>query len=514
MTRPRGQHIKGRARSQPTHPITGRRMNLTGATLAELETRSRRLQDVRDGLKFGDITVREAQGRLRGAVGLNLRLDALWARYMRGVPAASATIGASLWRRMVAPELGELTVWELTETTMRAWRADLERVRRSGGAKGYAPKTIRLVFDFLRGALGLAIRDGILSEYPWGTFTVPNPPRPQRERESLRDPAELVALLTAARALDAARGHELAGRFPRIVFLGLTGLRQAEAAGLSWADVDLERDPPVLRVRVQAGKSWPLRDGGLVPSRPPKGGRAREQILHPSVVGVLRLWRGELRAAGRYAEAGPVFPRPGSGAWRTSGRILGADSFRECVAAAGLPNVGAWVVHSLRHSFARLELIGHGGDLRSVADRTGHRDLSVLEGYLRKPSRLAGGSRIPELPPSLSAVRALEAPVCNGSLESSGPLELPPLELPDPPEAKWPDLARAWIAGGRRLVRPAAVTAALEATYQRGYARARARGATKEDAQAAGGRARRAASGAWGKSLAAAERAISAPDKK
>lgn len=507
MARPRGQYIKGRARSQPVDPITGRRMNLTGATIAELESRSRRLQDVRDGLKFGDITIREAQGRLRPTVGLNLRLADLWTRYMRGVPASSERIGSSLWRRMVAPALGELTVWELTETKMREWKTDLERVRRSGGGRGYAPKTIRLVYDFLRGALALAIRDGALSEYPWGAFSVPNPPRPQRERESLRDPAELVALLTAARAFDLERGHELAGRFPVIVFLGLTGLRQAEAAGLAWSDVDLERDPPTLRVRVQAGKNWPRFDGGRVPSKPPKGKRTRDQILHPNVASVLRLWRKELQAARRYSEAGPVFPRPGGGEYRTSGRVIACEAFRACVTRAGLPNPAAWVVHSLRHSFARLELVGHGGDLRSVAARTGHSDLTVLEGYLRKPSRLAGGSRIPELPPALSPVLALEAPAVVGlELSRAAGLEdaAPAAPVEDP--GKWPELARAWIAGGRRLIRPAAVTAQIEATYGRAYARERQRGATKEAAREAGRRARRGALGAWGKILAAVER--------
>ena len=394
MKRSRGQSLGGRYRSQPRDPLTGRRLNIAGRTLSEIENRLARVDHVRDGLRYGDISAIEAQGKLRPAVGMKLAVAELVERFIRGVPEQSEKPARSAWKNLLEPWFGEALVWDLTAGKMRAWKTDLERARRPRGKKGYAPKYIAYSWEVLKGSVRLAVKDGLLSELPWGEFYVRTPKRPQKEREVARDPVEMLKILAVARQWDEDEGRS-AGRFVLLVVLFLSGMRQAEAAGLSWSDVDFDRG--LLLIRRQARRGW-RRAGLEKPDQKPKGGPA-PHVLHPDVERALRYQRHALEAAGRFRLDGPVFPRPGTSLFRTAGIVMTPRAFREIVRRAGLPNVDDWTVHSTRHSFSRLELLGHGGDLTTVAGRTRHADLEVLQGYFPAKTRARlGGLEDPRAP--------------------------------------------------------------------------------------------------------------------
>ncbi len=435
---------------------------------------------------------------------MRLEVRALVERFIRGVPPGSERPARGAWRNLLEPWFGTSVVWDLTAATLRAWKTDLERTRRPNGRRGYAPKYMRYAWDLLKGSVRLAMADGLLSELPWGDFYVPNPKRPQKERETARDPGEMLRLLMAARQWDESEGRKTAFRFPILLVLMLTGLRQAEAAGLDWTDADFERG--VLHVRRQAVRGWPRLEGGDRPQARPKGGKHREQTMHPDVERALRYQRHVLQTLGFYREDGPVFPRPGTPRWRTSGRVMAPAAFRSIVRRAGLPNVDAWVVHSTRHSFSRLELIGHGGDLTSVSRRTGHMDLETLQGYLQKPARDVGGSKIPELPPGLG-VPAIEAPGAEIVPYASPEPDAPPEKLLPYAEENWTELARAWVSRGEPVRRPAAVTRKIKAAYSRAYNEGlRATSGDKARAREQAFLAKRGALGAWAKAVSLARK--------
>ncbi len=522
-----GQKRGGRFFAQPVDPVTGRRMSVTAGSQAELDSRLRRIRDVKDGLRFSDITIREAAGKLRPAVGVKLTVDDVWERYLPGVPEASTDIAGTAWKQLLAPQLAGLSIYDLTETRMRNWRRWCERAR-TRRRTGYAPRTIRGAYQFLRAAVALAMRDGLLSEWPWGGFTVPNPKDPETERDSLRDFGELVRLLEAAAEYDEKRkGRAGDGCRLPILFLSLTGLRQAEAAGLAWTDLELERSPPLLHVRRQAKASWRRRPGaGDRPEKTPKTGK-RDQVLHADVARELLAHRQHLIREGRFDPQGPVFPPPRSKAFRTSGILLMPSTLRRVVVLAGFPESGdVWVTHSLRHSQARLELLATGGDITAVKSRTGHKDTNVLIGYLRKMARTDGGSRLPELPahvgPRALVVGAplLEAPAALRANLNLDAYRGPPRALGSRKgkavvrgAVNWADLAAAWVTDerGEAAPLPEQVRAEIRATYQKAYQITRKREGSKEDARAAGKRAARASRGAWGKVVAAARSKLPAP---
>lgn len=548
--RSKGQKTGGRFRYQFVDPVTGRRRSVYAKTQAALDLKMRKVQEARDGIRHGLMTVNEVAMTLRPALGIGLRVRDVWARYQPGVRECSSTSAGQVWRHMIEPYLGNKLAAELDESVMREWVTTLERTRRGRGGTTYAPKTVRLAFVYLASAIRQAVRarPPLLHEVPWGEWKPNIGNEPRYEREGAASVEELQALFQAAKDEDFARWDRkrYSAEFFTVVTLGLSAMRQAEAAGLGWDCLKIDDDKPRVHIRYQATRHWQSRNPGA--DRPmliPKGKRARWQLLHPSVVVVLQMQREQLKKFGWYREDGPVFPGV-EGRWRESGQVIRPQSFRRLVATAGLPNVKAWSPHSLRHSCASLEAIASGGDIRWVMSRTGHRDIQQLETYIHRMGRGLTGSKIPELPLAMMGGMSRDI-VANGATisEVTKPRELgtgaglsqvvpkptalgpeamtvsdsftrQAIELPweakrrrqralEDREKTFPELAAEWVAmGSGPGTRPKAVTEAIGAAYRRGYQRARYDGVGKDEAKMVGRRARRASLGAWGKALVAA----------
>lgn len=479
-----------------------------------------RVGQIREDLAFGDVDQRQAQMRMAPAAGVRVTVRDVWERYVRGIPKRSAPHAERDWRKRLGPWFDGLLAFELDEATMRRWRVELEKI--------YSPKTIRDTWDRIQAAMRLAADDGVIARVPWGRYKVPAVHGPQQPRDALRNFEELIAFLDAARALDvdaAARGH-LGDRLVICSVLALTGLRQAEAAGLAWRALELDATPHMLHVRYQAPRGWPRLTTSPWPDLPPKT-KPLSQLLHPSAVAALRAQRTKLERLGWYHDKGPVFPNPRTGAWRTAGRVIRPESVRQIVARAGFKNPEAWVPHCLRHSFATLELVAHGGDLKAVQARTGHADVAVLEGYLHQAGRGIAPSRLPELPLAVQSPAPLEPPPLNDVALRSGEVsaftagferakqvqalrDLPALKRRDArklAERPFAELAGEWILAGRPGARPAPVGDAAQRAYTRAYQREKYAGNGPEAARSAGRRARKATLAAWAKALLATERA-------
>jgi integrase len=146
--------------------------------------------------------------------------------------------------------------------------------------------------------------------------------------------------------------------------IALRGLRRGEAAGLRWADVDLDhRQITIAQQLTMCGRT-------LVVS-PPKSAASRRTIaLDRRTVEVLRAHgrrRHAMRiaAGSRWTETGYVFTRP-------NGLPLQPDyltqRFHLLVERHGLPPVR---LHDLRHGAASLAHSA-GADLKTVQDQLGH----------------------------------------------------------------------------------------------------------------------------------------------
>jgi hypothetical protein len=312
-----------------------------------------------------------------------------------------------------------------------------------------------------------------------------------------------------------------------LIFMGLCGLRQAEAAGLGWDHVSIDEpvdeglrvNPPndLLVVEWQAARGWQSRHADR-PRDIPKDG-ARRLRLHPVVRKLLRDQRVELVRRGWYRGDGPVWPGL-AGRWLETGRVLSPERIKKWARLAGLPNWEKWCGHSLRHTAIMLEIVACNGDLISVMQRSGHSDLRIVRGYMHS----MGG----QLPPSRIELSAGDAeammPALDGdSVDGMRLLEAPPLDLPDESilraeaeqhrtETKRAKHAatydtleavyRRWVAAGKPGDRPIEITERARRHYMKGYNQAKREGRSKAKCAAEGKLERGQFLGAWGRACA------------
>lgn len=512
-------------RYQYIDPLTRQRCSVTRPSRAELEQFKQRLKVLRDDIAAGRVSPASARRELSPLTGEDT-IAQLWASYERGVKPRSLQNARIAWKHQLASTFGELRWWQADAAVMRVWQRELER--------RYAQGTIRLAYAWLSAAYHLALSTGRIDHIPWGDWRPDKPTEKVPACVSSLD--DLVALIVTARSFDErewSRGRPsyLANA---VQILHLTGIRQAEACGLGWAEVCIDTDPGILRVQYQAPADWRRHCPGPRPSLPPKGGKPRTQLLHPSAVAALRALREHLQAHELYAPDGPVFPALSNrgalnrGDWR-NGVLIRPMLMRKIVSAAGLANAEQWVTHSTRHGFSSLELVASGGNLKMVQQRTGHSSLAVLEGYLHQMGHGLARSQLPELPEHLAAP-AVPAPLEPSQVTQQMLVGVPVAPLVDlaaatadqarawqskqqdkksalrrESERSFDELAAEWLAKpDPRLPRPRAVTEAARRHGANAYKAANYRGASKAEAQRAWRASKRATLAAWGKALARA----------
>ena len=154
-------------------------------------------------------------------------------------------------------------------------------------------------------------------------------------------------------------------RLEALYVLGLgTGVRQAEALGLRWRNVD--RGAGTLSVRQTLQRVD--HESMLVP---PKTAKSRRDVAMPDcVVAALQDHREHQRAEGVHSSWDLVFTRP-NGQPLHSKQVL--DQLNDVLRAASLPTM---TFHELRHAYASLA-IGQGVTLEVIQELLGHTDYST-----------------------------------------------------------------------------------------------------------------------------------------
>ena len=248
------------------------------------------------------------------------------------------------------PALGHIRLDRLSPQQVQA----MLNAKLAGGLSARRVGYIRAV---LRAALNQAIRWGLLAR---NAASLSNPPR------VVRHPVEILSPDDARRFLQVAQGD----RFEALYTVALSlGLRQGEALGLRWQDVDLTARTLSVVHALQ-------RVDGKLQLVEPKTDRSRRTIKMPAVVADAlaqhRVQQLEMRllAGARWTETGLIFtsslgtPLDGANVTRHFQRLL---------ASAGLPRLR---FHDLRHSCASL-LLAQGIPARVVMETLGHSQISL-----------------------------------------------------------------------------------------------------------------------------------------
>jgi integrase len=234
---------------------------------------------------------------------------------------------------------------------------DVDSMLQAKLASGLAPQTVHHIRAVLRAALAQAVRYQLVSR---NVAAISNPVNVPDHEMRVFTPDEARAFL------EAVRGDRLEALYGVVLALGL---RQGEALGLRWEDVDLDSRRLVVANALQ-------RVNGKLALVPPKTRRSRRTIHLPeSAIAALRAHKvrqveERLLAGGRWRDTSHVFTT-------TIGTPLSGPNvtkrFQRQLAAAGLPRLR---FHDLRHSCATLLLV-QGVPARVIMEILGHSSIAL-----------------------------------------------------------------------------------------------------------------------------------------
>ena len=280
----------------------------------------------------------------------------------------------------IKPALGAVKLSQLTPHAIQRFYNDLlshgtkapkrdssGKIEKKNGKTVYeaapmSPKSVRNTHGVLTKALSVAVNIGYLRSNPADKVTLPRVEK--TELKPLND-AMVKAFLVAA------EGDEFEPLFKTIIF---TGLRESEALGLTWDNINFDKNGITVCKQLQKRS---LKDGGAT-FAPLKNDKTRVLTAPPFVMEILKaqkaaqiearfaageLWQGWQTSKQR--ESALVFSNPlGLPLTHTTMR----NHFKKIVTAIGAPECR---VHDLRHTYAVLSL-QNGDDIKTVQGNLGH----------------------------------------------------------------------------------------------------------------------------------------------
>jgi integrase len=306
-----------------------------------------------------------------GRISLAEYVSGTWAKaYGSQLAVTTRTRYGYVYDKHILPELGPLTLRELTPEVIARWQAD--RL-----ASGAGPHAVREALKLLGAILQRALEAQHIETNP--VRAVRRPPLPRRSEVKPLAPISIERI----RAVCSPRNAAL------ISVLAYAGLRPGEALGLRWSDV---RDHTLLIERaISLGVEGDTKTAA----------HRTVQLLAP-LQSDLKEWR---MRSGRPADSKLVFPGRGGAPWSDSAyRSWRRKAFRRALDAAGIDKARPY---DLRHSFASL-LLHQGSSVIKVARQLGHDARLTLSTYGHVIDELDDQPRI-EAETAINAARAMLA---------------------------------------------------------------------------------------------------------
>lgn len=312
--------------------------------------------------KLNQVTAEIDSGDYLEPSGMKLRdwLDSWLADYSGDKKYSTMKHYRAACETHIKPRLGDVPLSKLNAVMVQKFYNSLSHPE--DGEKALSPKTVKNVHGILSKAMSQAVRNGLIKFNPCEGAVLPKVSK--KEIRTLSN--EQVKGL-----LELADSDEVYGILLKLIVL--TGLREAEAMGLTWDCVDFEKG--TILVNKQLQKRPKSADGMVFSSL--KNGKPRLLRPAPYVMELLR--QRQERQRRQRLEAGEAWEEwhdaqvNGSMVFTTlTGSYLSPQTvynhFKVMAATLGVPNAR---VHDLRHTFAVLSL-ENGDDIKTVQGNLGH----------------------------------------------------------------------------------------------------------------------------------------------
>lgn len=269
--------------------------------------------------------------------------------------------------RIKGSPLGSKEVSKLTTRDLDQWYGTLL-------AGGISPATVQHYHRIIRAALNQAEKWDWTQRNVARKVTMATVPKPEMNVPTIEQARALVLRATETSSPDLG---------PIILFGMLTGMRRGELCGVQWSDIDWAGSRVTVRRSIwQVRSSWGIKD--------PKTHQVRTIALDPAAVSLLAARRSraeeEANISGVDLPADAFVwstyvdghaPRTPNSLTRAFHRLC--RTMEEEALTAKPSRVEKWDFrfHDLRHLSAT-EMVGQGMDPKTVANRLGHANPSVL----------------------------------------------------------------------------------------------------------------------------------------
>lgn len=327
-----------------------RRLTVYGKTAAEARAKLVELQDhFNKGIlaEPSSVTVREfAQGWLeretQGKAANTKRL------YEQELEHALGILGDMKLQAVKPSHVRAMVDW----MQRKGWAPRPTKRNPNPTPRPYSARTIKKALERLRGLFQDALRLEVIHRNPVEAVRFKAPPAEPVGRSL--EPSEALALFEAA-------DRHRAGLVVQLMLL--TGVRRGEALALRWRDIDLEANPPYLRV---VGNWTRAEKNHMSRLKTP---RAKRTVpLAPELAERLRSRKESLLSdyPAQAVEGWFVFALPGADHPYTP--TYTANVLNELCQEAGIPRIRT---HDLRHTYGSL-LLARGEKLERVSELMGH----------------------------------------------------------------------------------------------------------------------------------------------
>lgn len=276
-----------------------------------------------------------------------------------------------IYERIIKPYFGNMKLNNITALDVRQWLTDITRA--GDNSRPLSDNSKGVYFRTLKAMLGVAVRWDIIQDNPCKKVTTPRSKQTGVKALQREDVNKLFNMID--------NYQDPRARILVYIFL-LTGIRESEAAGLQWTDIDLNNQ--LLHVRREALYI----PGHGLKITPPKSVNSVRDVYIPALL-CEKLRDYKVIQDKEIKERGDLFTNNGFIVTQFNGAPVHASTIRKWIKAAfEFCEVPYITVHGLRHTYASL-LTAAGMDPRTTAAQLGHSTPALVMNTYANPQNEA-----------------------------------------------------------------------------------------------------------------------------